>query len=107
MIQEADARNATPSEAVHVVHVDDLRVEKIRRQSRNLLAVRGHHAPGLSGEHLELALAGIDPVKADTVEQAVARYLRVVSGHAAHEITFIVSEDVGAFELGIHADSET
>src|SRR5579871_765644 len=48
VIEEAEARNAAPSQAVQVVHVKLLPIKQVSRQGSDMVAAGSHHAPGLA-----------------------------------------------------------
>src|SRR5438128_1570184 len=102
----SDAWDAAPDESIDVVHIDDLPIEKIRRQSRNPLAIGRHHAPRLPGEHLEFAFSHIDPVESEAINQAVAGYLCVVAGDTPDEIPFVIAELTETAICAVYAESD-
>src|SRR5262249_137517 len=109
VIEETYSWNSAPRQAVYVAHIDHLGIKEIIGQSRNLFAVRSNHAPRLSREDFVFVFPQINPVKADAIDQAVARNLCVEGGitDTANKIALIVSEDVHILQSCVYAKSNT
>ena len=105
MEDQAELGSTLPSQAHLVVRVHVLRIEDVRRHNSYASSTGREHAPVLSTEKFEFALAVVDEIETRAQGVGIAGDVQVVVGEA-QEVGLDIANDVSARHRGIDSQSD-
>ena len=97
---------ASPSQARHVIHVEDLRVEDVARQRGDPSTVRRHHAPALACQELYFVLPRVHPVEADAGDDRAIGDRNIIGAAGSEKVKLVVADEMPSLPVAVDAEAE-